>query len=227
MKNSVRVDVKSDLDLGRASRSRRDVGQLKAANGFVVFGQRAFALQDMQFLDTWLVVRCRAEDLRLARRNGSVALGSASVLTPPRVSMPSESGVNIQQEHVLDFAFEHTGLDARADRHHFIRVNSLVRLFGGTEIWRFPRRAACVSSRPTITSSSASSAVQPASWLKQFFTGGIMRSKKILTKLFHFGPGKFEADVFGAGGIGGYKWQTDVVFSRCWRVRSWPFQPPL
>jgi len=40
------------------------------------------------------------------------------VITPPKVSTPSERGVA-----------QHTGLDSRTHRYHFVWVNALVRLF--------------------------------------------------------------------------------------------------
>ena len=42
--------------------------------------------------------------------------------------MPSDSGVDVEQEHVLDVALQHAGLDGGADGDHLVRVDALVRL---------------------------------------------------------------------------------------------------
>ncbi len=42
--------------------------------------------------------------------------------------MPSESGRHVEQQHVLDVALEHAGLDRRADRDHFVGVDALMGL---------------------------------------------------------------------------------------------------
>jgi hypothetical protein len=50
------------------------------------------------------------------------------VITPPLVSMPSDSGRHVEQQHVLDVAREHRGLDRGADRHGLVRVHVAARL---------------------------------------------------------------------------------------------------
>ena len=42
--------------------------------------------------------------------------------------MPSESGRHVEQQHVLDVALEHAGLDRRADRDHLVGVDALMGL---------------------------------------------------------------------------------------------------
>ena len=50
------------------------------------------------------------------------------VKTPPSVSMPSDSGGDVEQQHVLDIALQHARLDGRADGDDLIRVDALVGL---------------------------------------------------------------------------------------------------
>src|SRR5438876_5780991 len=45
VQNTVRIDVESDFNLWHAARCRRNVGQMKLADGLVVTGQRTFALE--------------------------------------------------------------------------------------------------------------------------------------------------------------------------------------
>ena len=42
--------------------------------------------------------------------------------------MPSDSGRHVEQQHVLDVALEHAGLDRRADGDDLVRVDALVGL---------------------------------------------------------------------------------------------------
>ena len=49
----------------------------------------------------------------------------------PLVSMPSDSGVDVEQQDVLDVALQHTGLDRRAGRDRFVGVDALVRFLAG------------------------------------------------------------------------------------------------
>jgi hypothetical protein len=50
------------------------------------------------------------------------------VITPPRVSMPSDSGRHVQQQHVLHVALQHAALDRGAHGDRLIRVHVLARL---------------------------------------------------------------------------------------------------
>ena len=59
-------------------------------------------------------------------RVGMVVLRSMSLVnTPPRVSMPRESGRDVQEEHVLDVAAEDAALDGGAHGHHLVGVDAL------------------------------------------------------------------------------------------------------
>ena len=90
MDDAVGVDVEGDLDL-RHSRRRRQVDELELAQRLVVHRHLALALEHVD-LDGWLHVLGRREDL--GARVGIVVLRSIRrVITPPFVSMPSDSGV--------------------------------------------------------------------------------------------------------------------------------------
>ena len=63
---------------------------------------------------------------------GMVVLRSMSlVMTPPLVSMPSDSGRDVEQQDVLDVALEHAGLDGGADGDDLVGVDALVGLLAG------------------------------------------------------------------------------------------------
>ena len=60
---------------------------------------------------------------------GIVVFRSMSrVMTPPSVSIPSDSGRDVEEEDVLHLAAEDARLDRRADRDDLVRVDAPVRL---------------------------------------------------------------------------------------------------
>ena len=54
-----------------------------------------------------------------------VFLSISLVMTPPSVSMPTGQRRDVEQQHVLDLAAEHTALDGRAHRDRLVRVDVL------------------------------------------------------------------------------------------------------
>ena len=68
---------------------------------------------------------------------GMVVLRSMSlVMTPPRVSMPSDSGVTSRSRTSLTSPRQHAGLDGRADGDDLVRVDALVRLLAERDLDR-------------------------------------------------------------------------------------------
>ena len=74
----------------------------------------------------WLSVA--VEKISLFRVGIVVFRGMSVVITPPSVSMPSDSGVTSSSSTSLTSPVEHAALDRRADRDDFVRVDALVRL---------------------------------------------------------------------------------------------------
>jgi len=95
---AVRVDVERHLDLGNSARRRRQTDQVEAPERAVVPGELALSLKHVD-LDAAGVGR-GGEGLALAR--GIVVLRSMSlVMTAPRVSTPSDSGVTSRSRRSL------------------------------------------------------------------------------------------------------------------------------
>ena len=66
---------------------------------------------------------------------GMVVLRSMSlVITPPLVSMPRLQRGDVEQQHVLDVAAQHAGLDRGADGDDLVGVDRLVRLLAGQSL---------------------------------------------------------------------------------------------
>src|SRR5579863_1955860 len=126
MDNTVRIDVEGDFDLWDAARSRQDTIQNEATQGAIVFRQFTLSLQDIDF-DARLIIAGGREDLALLRWNGSVALDQTSTDTAHCLNTQRQRS-DIQQENILDFACQDTGLDSRANGNHLIRVDATVRL---------------------------------------------------------------------------------------------------
>ena len=104
-----------------------------------------------------------------------VLRGIITVITPPSVSTPSESGVTSSSTMSLHVAGEHAGLDRRADRDDLVRVHALVRLLAEELRRPSPARAGCASSRRRARPRRSRSA---SSWRRRApcCTGSIVRS---------------------------------------------------
>ncbi len=75
-----------------------------------------------------LVIAGSREDLALAGGDGGIALDQGGSHAAQRLDRQGQGG-DVQQQDIFHIAAQHTGLDRRANCHHLIRVNALVRLF--------------------------------------------------------------------------------------------------
>src|SRR5829696_754269 len=124
--DAVGVDVEGDLDLRHAARRRRDAHQVELAEQLVVRGHLALALEDPD-RDCVLVVLRGREHLALLRRDGGVAIDEPREHAAERLDAERQRR-HVEEQHVLDVALEHAGLDSGADRHHLVRIDALVGL---------------------------------------------------------------------------------------------------
>ena len=100
--------------------------EVELAERLVVGGHLALALEDAD-RHRGLVVLGGREDLALLGRDRGVALDQAREHAAQRLDAERQRR-HVEQQHVLDVALQHAGLDRRADRHDFVRVDALVRL---------------------------------------------------------------------------------------------------
>ncbi len=124
--DAVGVDVERHLDLRHAARGRRNADEVELAEQLVVGGHFALALEDPD-RDRRLVVLGGREDLALLGRDRRVALDQAGEHAAQRLDAERKRR-HVEQQDVLDVALQHARLDRRADRHHFVRVDALMRL---------------------------------------------------------------------------------------------------
>ena len=112
-----------DLNLGHSTRCRRNAGQVEAADGLVVVGHGALALQHVD-LDLGLVVGSGAEDLALLGGDGGVGVDELGHHAAEGLDTQRQR-CHVEQQHVLHLAGEHTALDGGADGDHLVGVDAL------------------------------------------------------------------------------------------------------
>ena len=124
--DAVGVDVEGDLDLRHAARRRRKAVRWNLPS---VRLSRAIGRSPCSTCTSTLVwLSAAVENVSLFRVGIVVLRGISVVITPPSVSMPSDSGVTSSSSRSLTSPREHAGLDRRADRDDLVRVHALVRL---------------------------------------------------------------------------------------------------
>src|ERR1043166_1091592 len=124
--DAVGVNVERDLDLRHAARRGRDADEVELAQGAVVRGHRALALEDVH-LHARLVVRGGREDFRLARRDRRVARDEDGVHPAERLDAQRERR-HVEQKDVGLLTRQHARLDCRPEGDPPARVDRLVRL---------------------------------------------------------------------------------------------------
>ena len=97
---------------------------MEAADRLVVARQRTLALADVD-LHRRLVVGSRREYLRLARRDRRVGVDELRHHTAQRLDTERQRR-NVEQQHILHFARQHTTLDGGADSYDLVGVHRLV-----------------------------------------------------------------------------------------------------
>ena len=103
--------------------------ELELAERLVVLRHLALALQDVD-LDRGLVVLGGGEDLALAGRDRRVALDQLGHHAALGLDAERQRR-DVEQQHVLDVAGEHAGLDRGADGDDLVGVDAAVRLLAG------------------------------------------------------------------------------------------------
>src|SRR5579875_1047136 len=124
--DAVGVDVERDLDLRHAARRRRDADEVELAQQLVVRRHLALALEDADG-DRGLVILGGREDLALLGRDRGVAVDEPREHAAQRLDAERQRR-HVQEQHVLDLALQHAGLDCRADRHDLVGIDRAVGL---------------------------------------------------------------------------------------------------
>ena len=124
--DAVGVDVEGDLDLRHAARRRRDADQVELAEHLVVRRHLALALEDADRHRVLIVLGGRI-GLRLLGRDRRVAVDHPGEHAAQRLDAERQRR-HVEQQHVLDVALQHAGLDRGAHGDDLVRVDAGVRL---------------------------------------------------------------------------------------------------
>ena len=124
--DAVGVDVERHLDLRHAARRAGNADEVELAEQLVVGRHFALALEDADG-DGGLVVLGGREHLALLGGDRRVAVDEPREHAAQRLDAERERR-HVEKQHVLDVALQHAGLHRRADRHHLVGVDALVRL---------------------------------------------------------------------------------------------------
>ena len=204
--DAVGVDVKGHFDLGHAPGRRRDIGQLKPAQGLVAFGHLPLALENVDG-HRRLVVGGRGKDLALLGRDGGVFLDQPGHDAAQGLNAQGEGG-DVQQQDIVDVPLEHAGLNGRAHGHHFVRVDALVGLFAEDLLDPFLNRGH--AGHAAHQNHLVDLAGGETRILQGRLTGAGHPVQKIGYQLFQFGPGQLDVEVLGPACVGGDKGQIDL-----------------
>ena len=100
---------------------------MKSAKILVVAREWALALQHFDLYPR-LVVAVGGKDLRFTGWDSGVARDHRRGYASGSFNRQRKRR-DVEKQHILHVALQHTALNGRADRHHFIRVHPFVRLF--------------------------------------------------------------------------------------------------
>ena len=122
--DAVGVDVEGDLDLRDRTRRGQQPGQFEVAERLVITGELALPLVHLDH-HGGLVVLSGGEHLRTFRRDGGVAFDDLGHHATLGLDAEAQRG-DVEQQHVLDLALQHTGLQGGTQRHDLVGVDALV-----------------------------------------------------------------------------------------------------
>ena len=206
VQDAVGVDVERDLDLRQAARRRRNPFQIELAEALVARRHVTLALQHVDGHRRLIVVGGREHLLRLSR-NGRVLLDELGHHAAQRLNAQRQWR-HVEQQHVLDVALQHTGLDRCANCYCFVRVDVLARLLAEEFLHLFlhlwhPRHAADQNHVADVGQLDACVLDRNPARLD----GAL---DQILDQRLELGAGDFDRQMLRAGFIGGDIRQVDL-----------------
>ena len=148
---------------------------------------------------------------RLLGRDGGVAVDQAGEHAAQRLDAERQRR-HVEQQHVLDVALQHAGLDGGAERHDFVRVDALVRLLAEELLDHLldlghARHAADEDDLVDLGR-------LEAGILERRRAGVDGALDQVLDQALELGAGQLELEVLRAGGIGGDEGQVDFGLGR-------------
>ncbi len=157
-------------------------------------------------LNRGLTIGRGGKGLRLLGRNRRVARNHRCGNAAQRLNRERQRS-HVEQEQVFDFALEHAALNSCADRHHFVRIDTLV-AFASKKL--FHQR---LDARHAGLSADEHDFVDLAGVDARVFHALLARSDRALNDVFNhafeLGAGQFLDQVLGPAGICGDEGQID------------------
>ncbi len=123
IQDAIGIQIEGHLNLGHAPRRRRDVGEIKSAQGLVARGLLSLTLYHVDG-NRSLVVFCRGEHLGFLGGNRGVLLDQGRRYATHGLDAQRQ-GRNIQQQDVLDITGQNRALDRCTHGNGFVRVHVL------------------------------------------------------------------------------------------------------
>ena len=124
---SIGIKVKRDFNFGNATRCDRNPIEPKGAKVFIIIGKFPFSLHHMNF-DIGLGIGSSRKHLGFFDWNSGVA-GNYFRHNATHRFHAQRQRCHVKQDNILDIPSQHAALNRRAHRHHFIRIDPLVRIF--------------------------------------------------------------------------------------------------
>ena len=127
VENTIGIDIKRDLDLGNAARSRGDTNEVELAKILVINGHLTLSLQRLN-LYLGLIVHGSGECLLFLGGDRSVSRNELGHHASEGLNAETERG-DIKEENILHISLEDAALDGGAHRHDLVRVDTTAGLF--------------------------------------------------------------------------------------------------
>ena len=158
-----------------------------------------------------LIVRCRGKDFRLARGNRGIAFNQLGEHTTQSFNAEAQRR-NVQQQDIGLFTGQDSGLNRRANRHHLVRIHTLVGFLAEEGLNDFLHLG---NSRRT---SDQDHFVNLLSVKRRIFQGLFERRcqplENRIDQLLKTSACQLHHQVLGARLIGSDEWQIDFSFHR-------------
>ncbi|EHH12994.1 NAD-specific glutamate dehydrogenase [Mesorhizobium amorphae CCNWGS0123] len=208
--DAVGVDVEGDFDLRHAARCRRNADEIELAEHLVVGRHFALTLEDADGHRRLRILGGR-EHLALLGRDCRVALDQAGEHAAQRFDAERQRR-HVEQEHVLDVALQHAGLDGGTEGHDLIRVDALVRLLAEEllhDLLDLGHAGHAADQDHFVDLTGLQAGI-----LERRLAGVDRALDEILDQAFELRPRQLQRQVLRSGRIGGDERQVDLGLGR-------------
>ena len=196
--DAVGINIEGHLNLRHAARARRNTNQIELAENFIIRSHLALTLENPDGHRRLIVFGGR-EGLRFSCRDRCVAVDQPSEHATQRLNAQRQRR-DVQQQHVLDVALQHTALNGGADGHNLVRVDTLVGLAAEERFHRFLnlRHAGHATDQDHFVNFTGGQ----AGVFQGLLAGLDGALHQVFNQGFQLGPRQFDVEVFRSSLIG-------------------------